>query len=348
MKSYFDENNIDISKDTLMQKGYKNFWAGTTSVYGPVWTIICSVISFLSFGKLNIGLLLFKFINLLIHIGNCYLLYKISKKKIFPLLYGINPFILIEGIANVHNDIWIVFFILLSLYLLLKKDNLVLSILALSLATDIKYFSILLLPLFVIYKFRNENINIRILKCIQYGILFLIFLVIPYFLYLKDINVFMGLITQRERYAKGLYYIILKYFSLSYETMNFIKNFSLIFFVIIYTINCIFLLISKKISFNKEVKSFFRFVVCFLFFLITNFQPWYFMWLTPFIIWQKSDTIKLIIQMQILTLIANIVFLIYSEGGHQDIFFMIFVFGIIICSIFNKRKMILKRIRSIE
>ena len=57
-----------------------------------------------------------------------YLLYKISNKKIFSLLYGINPFILIEAIAHVHNDIFIIFFTLLAIILifiilLLRQDS---------------------------------------------------------------------------------------------------------------------------------------------------------------------------------------------------------------------------------
>ena len=126
-----------------MQKGYNNYWSNTTVVYGPIWTIICTFVSYLSFGNLDFGLFLFKILNLCIHIGNCYLLYKLSKNKIFPLLYGLNPFILIEGIANVHNDIFVVFFMLLSIFFLIKKKKLLVSVLFLALATDIKYFSIL-------------------------------------------------------------------------------------------------------------------------------------------------------------------------------------------------------------
>ena len=65
------------------------------------------------------------------------------------------------------------------------------------------------------------------------------------------------------------------------------------------------------------------------------------MWLTPFMIWQKSDNIKLIIQMQIMTLIANIVFLIYSENYIYGVpFFSIFVISILCCIIYNKNKRI--------
>lgn len=338
MKSYIDNNEINIEKDTVIQKGYKNYWSKTTVVYGAIWTIICSLISFLSFGKLELGLLIFKIINLLIHLGNCYLLYKISKKKVFPILYGLNPFILIEGIANVHNDLFVILFLLLSLYQLLNKKNLTLSILYLALATDIKYITILFLPFIIIYYFRDQDVKTRIIKCIKYGILFIFFAIIPYIIYFKDLRIFMGLLTQRERIAKGLYLFISEYFSNPAGLIEYLKTIALAIFVILYFNICLRLLLSKEIKFSKQMKTVYLFLLTFLFLLITNFQPWYFIWLSPLMIWQNSKNIKLIVQMQLLTLYANIVFLIYSENYRYGVpFFMIFVFGILICMIKNNK-----------
>ena len=73
------------------------------------------------FGNIDIGILLFKILGVLAHILNCYIIYKLTKKKIFVLLYGLNPFILLEGIANVHNDMYIITFVLASIYFLIKR-----------------------------------------------------------------------------------------------------------------------------------------------------------------------------------------------------------------------------------
>lgn len=341
MKSYVDNNNINIKNDTVMQKGYDNYWANTTVVYGAFWTFICSIISFLSFGNMDFGLLIFKLVNLGLHLGNCYLLYRISNKKIFPLLYGLNPFVLIEGIANVHNDMFVVFFMLLSIYEVYKKKNLLLGVLFLALATDIKYFSILLLPFLIIYQFRDKDVKTRILKCVQYGAIFAIFAVIPYLLYIRDLNVFLGLSEQRERLAKGLYLFISEYFNNPENLVTIVKNASLIIFAVLYIVACVMLLLKKNIKQFKNMRELFWFVLAFLFLLITNFQPWYFMWLVPFMVWQKSENIKLIVQIQIMTLIANIVFLIYSENFKYGVpFFVIFVMGTLICVIQNKKSVI--------
>ena len=95
--------------------------------------------------NINICIITFKFINILIHLLNCYLIYKISNKKIFSVIYGLNPSILLEFIGNMHNDTILVAFILLAIYFIYKKNNLKISILFLALSTGMKYFSILLL-----------------------------------------------------------------------------------------------------------------------------------------------------------------------------------------------------------
>lgn len=308
------DNNIYLEQDTVLAQGYINYWADSTVVYGPIWTLICSIVSAMSFGNIDIGLLIFKLINVLIHLLNCYLIYKISHKKIFVLLYGLNPFILIEGIACVHNDMFVILFTLASFYFLLKKKNIWSSLVFLALATAIKYFPILLLPFIVIYYVRKENSSKRLLKCIQYGIVFIVIIAITYLLYIKDINVFIGLSTQQGKLAKSIYILISEYFT---NPPNLVKTINITLlgvFVIIYFFACVVLLNKKEIKFRKEMKKANYFIMAFLFLLITNFQPWYIMWLFPCMMWQDADDIKLIIQISLISQFANSVFLVYGEG----------------------------------
>lgn len=152
-----DNNSQYIQTDTVLAQGYYNDWADSTVVYGPIWTLICKLVAGVSFGNIDFALLIFKLVNVLVHLGNCYFIDKIAHKKIFTLLYGLNPFILIEGIACVHNDMFVAFFLLIALYFLVKRKNLVVSIIFLAMATAIKYFTIILLPFVIIYYFREEK-----------------------------------------------------------------------------------------------------------------------------------------------------------------------------------------------
>ena len=122
IKDFVDDGNEALlENDSVLKQGYEHYWGDTTVVYGPVWTLICRFVAFLSFGSVDFGLLLFKLFALLVHVLNCYLIYKITNRKMFALLYGLNPLLLLEGIVCVHNDIFVILFTLISLYFLLKK-----------------------------------------------------------------------------------------------------------------------------------------------------------------------------------------------------------------------------------
>ena len=342
IKDFVDENNIDLSTDTTLAEGYRNYWSDTTVVYGPIWTLICKIVSGITFGNIDIALLVLKLLNVGVHILNCYLIYKISGKKIFTLIYGLNPYMFIEGIAHVHNDIYVLTFVLASIYFLLKRKNLILSILFLALATAIKYFTILLLPLIIIYYFRDKKPLERFKRCILYGILFILMVGVTYLIYVQDIQVLSGIMTQQEKFAKNFYIILMEYFDIPDLIPNVNKIF-LISFVIIYFFTNLTLLFKKNIKFGEESRKYEYFLMAFLFLLITNFQTWYIMWLFPLMMWQKKENIQLIIQISIVSQFANSVFLINGDGwrnGTPFTFFM--VLGIYLWSLYNNRKLKIK------
>lgn len=322
------ENSEHLQTDTVLAQGYSNDWANSTVVYGPVWTLICKIVASLSFGSIDFGLLVFKLVNGFVHLCNCYLIWKISHKKLFTLLYGLNPFILIEGIACVHNDMFVVLFILAALYFLVKRKNLVVSVIFLAMATAIKYFAVILLPFVIIYHFREEKTLKRLGRCIQYGCLFLVTLAIPYLFYIQDRQVLSGLFIQQEKLAKSFYIILTEYFrepTLSVSTVNHVL---LGAFTIVYFFTCVILLNQKEIRFRTEMKKANYFIMAFLFLLITNFQPWYIMWLFPLLIWQSAENIRWIPQIALISEFANSIFLTYGEGWQKGTpFTFVFIVG---------------------
>ena len=90
-------------------------------IYGPVWALVCKIIGRVDTNSALWSLYLFKILNIIVHILNCYLIWKISKNKKLVLLYGLNPLMIFEGIINVHNDIYLILFSLLAIKL--KKEN---------------------------------------------------------------------------------------------------------------------------------------------------------------------------------------------------------------------------------
>ena len=319
MKDYYNENNID---DTIFEQGAKGYWANTTVVYGPMAQLIFKLCTAISFKNVDISLAVFKLLNLVIHLVNCYLIYKLSNKK-FAVLYGLNPFILLEFLANVHNDIIVVFFVLLALYML-KRKKIVLSVIFLAIATGIKYFTILLLPVIIIYHFRKEEkLSIRFLKCFQYGILFAVILVLQYALYFRDFQVLVAMFAQTEKYTKSIHSVLLQN---NKEMLKIVKPVLQIAFLGYYVKFCIDLITQKDIKLYKTLRKYNTALILFLL-ILTTFQQWYLVWLFATIMWQKPDMIRNIVGLSLITEIANSIYMFKSEWFIYDIYFV----GIIVC-----------------
>lgn len=329
------ENTEILKSDTALQKGLENDWAKETVVYGAVWSFISKIVGFLSFGNIDIAVLILKLFCVIAHLLNVYLIYKLaSEKKIFALIYGINPFILVEGIANAHNDIFVLTFCLFSIYFCIKKKNIFISVLFLALATSIKYFTILLLPLVIIYYYRKQKLKTRIIACLKYGILFLIFVFILYLPYFYDIEIFKNMLVQQSKISKSLYLYL---YAINENLVE--KTYKILFlaFAGFYIAYCFYLLFKKKISFRKEIRKIFYFFIAFMFLIITNFQTWYIMWLFILIIWQKAENVRLIIYMANISQIS--IWIYFLKGNYYFygiIYVLTFVFLIVLRNLILK------------
>lgn len=282
----------------LMFGRVANCWLDEPVVYGPVWTLICTILTAMSLGNIDISLWIFKIVSLIAFILCCYLIYKITNKKIYMLIFGLNPFILFETLTNVHNDIFLILFMLLGIYLAIKKKKIGLSVISFAIATGIKYLSVILLPFILIYALKDENIKSRIKKFILYGIQFVIILLLFYLIYLKDFNVLAGIFVQQNKYGRSIFLILYNMLSRNEQIIKYIKYIVLGIFTILYVI-VVFKLILRKDLKNIQLREIFRkyntFIFIFTFVLITNFNPWYVLWLFPTIMYQKSINIKLIL-----------------------------------------------------
>lgn len=334
MKQYYEDNKENIN-DTILEHGVDGVWANTTVVYGPIAQLIFKMCTAISLKNIDLCLLIFKILNLVIHLANCYLIYKLSNKK-FAVIYGLNPFVLIEFIGNVHNDIIVVFFILLSLYFLIKKGNLILSIIFLALATGIKYFTIILLPIVILYHFRKvKSLGKRFFSCIIYGLLFLIILFIEYTLYFEDFQVLTAMFAQTAKYSRSIHSVILQK---NVYLMEIIKMSIEIIFFMYYAKLCIDLLIQKDIKFYKIIKKY-NIALILFFLILTTFQPWYLIWLFATIMWQKPKMITDIVVVTAATEIANSIYMFKSEWYIYDIYFVgIIIFLFVIWQVISRRK----------
>lgn len=163
-------------------------WRNEPVIYGPVWSLICKALTSISFGNIDVALIIFKISSLLIFLSCIALIDKITKKKFFCLLFGLNPYILFEFLSNAHNDIFLVFFILLAIYFIKNKKNITLAVASIALATGIKYLTVFLVPFLLIYALRKENTKTKIQRTILYAIEFIGVLGICYAFYVRDLR----------------------------------------------------------------------------------------------------------------------------------------------------------------
>ena len=297
--------------------------------YGALWEFICRSLSSIPINSTLCMLMLYKFVNIVVHTINCVLIYKISKKenkKRNVLIYGLNPLIIFEGIINCHNDMFVILFILLALYFK-NKEKIVLAVGSIALGTLIKYVPILLLP----YILKDQKIKKILLYIIEFT---LIFVIISYVI----IGKFSGMLVflrQTGEYANSLYltiYIILR------ENMQILKILNIIgkiIFVLVYLfwMYQIFLsdrikkkenkiknkdILKRKDAINK-IKSnsedlYENLILLFLLLVVTNFRTWYMIWLFGMLPIISEKMQKRIVALSIIGEAANCIIYFMGEA----------------------------------
>ncbi len=152
-----------------------------TALYGPSWIAISTIPYLLGFGNFILTLFNFKFLSLFSYLGAGFLIYKITRSSLSTALFSLNPLVLIESLVSSHNDVFMIFFALLSFYLL-RKRRIIKSIISLVFSILVKFATIFLLPifLFTLYKtIRGQKINWEHVYLISSVSMIFIFLLSP-------------------------------------------------------------------------------------------------------------------------------------------------------------------------
>ena len=329
--------NPEILNDEIMLKASTLEWSSQKIVYGPIWPLICKILSSICCGNLGIALIIYKIFNLCLHILNTYFIYRITKnKKIFALIYGINPLILFQGLSNVHNEILVIFFSVVSLYFFVRKKKILLTLLFLALATGVKYYPILLAPFIVLYYYKNEKITKKLMFCVIGALFFITIIAIFYTFYIQNINIFRGILDQQQKFSNCLYTV------LAIENINLafmINKICTICFMGIYVICIIKIIFTKKTyNFSNYIRNYNYLLLIFIFTVITNFESWYILWLFPTIMWLKSKQIINILYISISVEIANVVYYMLYESYEFSIYYCILIFMTMLFMYSNKIK----------
>lgn len=133
-------------------------WADILSPYGPVWELLAEGVAWLGPRGAVSGALAYKGLALLFYLACMGLLAWGGRGKAHTLLFfAWNPLILMQGLGNGHNDLFMLFWVLLSLLLWERKRWWLLSVAALTLAVLTKLSAALLAPLLMIVIVRHQS-----------------------------------------------------------------------------------------------------------------------------------------------------------------------------------------------
>ncbi|GCE11335.1 phospholipid carrier-dependent glycosyltransferase [Tengunoibacter tsumagoiensis] len=157
------------------------YWKNTTTIYGPVWTIISAALARLA-GNTGPGFVhIFRLFAIAMYFLNTLLVMLIMRAlgrslrtiALSAFLYACNPLTVLEGCIGAHNDILMLTFVLLGVLFsihTLKADTdarrfraYALPIVAFSLAVLVKFTALALLAFFIIalfYKVLRAKISV--------------------------------------------------------------------------------------------------------------------------------------------------------------------------------------------
>lgn len=136
-------------------------WIHRTYPYGPLWLGISIPLSYAGVQSLLLTLVLFKLLTGICYLGSIGLVKKIMEKidekhvAFSMAFFALNPLVIIETLVSSHNDIVMMVFALLSIYLLIIKKKWF-GIFSLMFSIVIKFATAFILPIYL-YAFFKKN-----------------------------------------------------------------------------------------------------------------------------------------------------------------------------------------------
>lgn len=237
----------------------------TKTIYPPASQIIF-FLSYNLFGASAFGLKIF---YLLFEAGIIIFLYQTLKlikiNSNYILLYAFSPLVIFEFFINAHIDVLILFFIVGSIYFAIKK-NVNLSMLFLGLSVMCKVYSLILLPVYMIYFFRRRTDTSAFF-------LSTVFFIVPFSLLLFYSDGIYNIFSQFSYYLKFWQFNNLPFTAINYFLELFgIRSFTTVRAILLVLFFCsyVYILFSKLNLIPKIYLTLFTYL-----FFSSTVHPWY-------------------------------------------------------------------------
>lgn len=275
---------IDLPNEEVLFKGMGELSATNYSNYPPLNQWCFSLANLFPGESILSSVIGLRLIIILADIGILILGSKILSHLGLPKgtisWFFLNPFILIELTGNLHFEGVMLFFLLLSFYLLTKKQ-LLLSAVAFGLSISVKLIPLMFLPLFFSYfisKHEKQNRIEQFLKLISYytiSVLVFVGSFIPFLSseFMGNYSKTIGLWFGNFEFNASFYYVFrsIGYWITGYNQIGIIGK-------ILPILSTMFILYRSFFTDNSRAKTLFRsmlFVLSFYLLMSTTVHPWY-------------------------------------------------------------------------
>ena len=145
-----------------------NYWGKTVAAYGPLWLAVCGFLGFLAGPQPIDYVLAFRLFALAAHLFNIWLVTKTLREMgqsprtitLGALLYAWNPLVLLESGLGGHNDVFMMTFLLLGVFLTVRAQQhgtlpsprgYLPPLIAFTLAALVKFTTLPVIALFIVF-----------------------------------------------------------------------------------------------------------------------------------------------------------------------------------------------------
>jgi len=307
----------------------------------PPLNQLCFVIAGLISGKSILGsVVVMRLIIISADLGTLYFGKKLLQKLNIPIhhifWYILNPFIIIELSGNLHFEGVMIFFLVLTIYLLhLNKWKL--AALALACSVSVKLIPLIFLPLLLKHLHWKKSVVFYMIVFTATALTFLPFVTIEF---ITNYYETVGLWFQRFEFNASLYYIAraIGYTIRGYNEIAIIGKI-IPFIVVLFVLGITFFRRNKS---TIDLISSMLFVLSFYYFTATTVHPWY---VASLLILSVFTKYKFPL---IWSFIGILSYLAYTNADNTENLWIIgleytVIYGVLFWDIFiNKKSMILK------
>jgi alpha-1,6-mannosyltransferase len=335
--SYYIANDIAITGidtalyDHLNSKEY-------FTIYPPVTQFIFWFSVKFAGGSIFKSIVIMKMIIVGCEVGSLILIIKLLERFNLPLrnviLYALNPLVIIELTGNIHFEAVMIFFLLLSIWMLVTQQ-LVVSAIAMGVAVGVKLLPLIFLPLLLLWQGFKKSIIFYFVTAIT---LVVLFTPLHDIVILDGFKNSLGYYFQKFEFNASVYYMVREW-GFMYYGYNIIQTVGWKLGLIATFLILLIAFIRYKKDQAFELTFIQKAMWCLLIYFVftTTLHPWY---ITTLLVLSVFTSYRFI------TLWSGLIFLTYwgySVSGYNENMIIIFaeyilVFGYLGYELWTKRK----------